>query len=189
MSYPIQPLGPFLAKMQRYRENELIPRVSIAELRTEPIPPRHSLDETAPIAMNQGSLGSCSACAIRAAIMAADETKSFEPSVLYIYTKELLYDNPNQPIKDLGSIPSHGMLIINQSGCASNALMPYTLNDQLFPIHFGELPSAACEADAAKHLFPLFKDITHNGSLEQAIWLPLALDFRWLRLLLCTPRS
>jgi len=119
-----------------------------------------SLAQYAPTPYNQGNLGSCTANAICALLKMINPDRTFDPSRLWIYTQELLMENPGQPLADRGANAADGCTIVNRLGVCREELMPYTMDAALNVLDFGQMPSAAAIADAAEHKFGLFQNAT-----------------------------
>lgn len=124
-----------------------------------------SLRQFMPTPMNQEGEGSCTAFSLCHYIKALDPTQ--DPSPQYLYTKELLKENPGQPLQDVGADAADGASIAYMEGVCPNDDFPYPVNPQTGQVlNFGQLPSQKAIADAAAHKLPyLATNVTYNGPL------------------------
>lgn len=160
------PYETFLKRIEK-RKN-LLPRQEI--ITNAAAPTSYSLQSYAPVPYNQGQLGSCTANAIAGLIkMTENPAVIFEPSRLFIYTMELMQENPGKPITDLGADAADGCTIISNTGVCPEIDMPYTMDANQNVIGFGKVPSATALQHASLHKYPMFKDVTNNGALLNTI--------------------
>jgi len=98
--------------------------------------------------------------------MTAAPSDTFEPSRLFVYTMEVMQENPGQPITDKGANAADGCTIINSDGVCPETDMPYTMDPTSQDVtDFGSPPSQTATTDALQHKYPLFQDVTNNGPL------------------------
>lgn len=146
------------------------------------VPPRdgpkrfssNSLKEFFPTPMNQEAEGSCTGFALSHYIKALDPTQ--DPSPQFIYTMELLKENPGQPIRDVGANVADGCQIARDTGVCPMKDFPYPVDPKTHKVlNFGQIPNAKAMADAAAHKLPYdATDVTFNGiskleTIEQLI--------------------
>ena len=120
--------------------------------------PTYSLKNYCSTPYDQALLGSCTANAICGLIKMIDP--QFSPSRLFIYTCELIQENPGQPIQDNGADAADGCMLLSTKGVCKESLMPYLTDSQGNVINFGEKPSSDAYADALNHIYKGFTDIT-----------------------------
>lgn len=162
------PLDVFLKKTKLRRE--ILESHQIVFTR-DMFPESISLQEYVKNIYAQGNLGACTANAICSLIKMTQDTKDskYEPSRLFLYTMELMKENPGKSITDLGANAMDGCLIAGTIGVCSESKMPYQLDAKLNVIGFGKKPSRGAMDDAKLHIFPKFKDVTENGPLLATI--------------------
>lgn len=161
---------PPLMECEAFRERirSKLGRLPVKALAPKVSPPSYSLQQFCPPAFNQADMGSCTANAIAGCILTCCG-QSFLPSRLFLYTEELLMENPNQPIVDRGADAADGCAVLASIGCCSEVYMPYVVDSSGHASGLGQLPSAEALADAKLHLFPMYANVTGCGPLLDTI--------------------
>lgn len=84
----------------------------------------------APLVVDQGEWGSCTAFAMRYAYMLykakTNQTTSLEPSTAFWYAQSRMYDSPNRPLSDDGSYIHSMVRVLQTLGTPTNTQWPYT---------------------------------------------------------------
>lgn len=120
---------------------------------------------------DQAQEGSSTSNAIAHYLKALDPNRNgplaFEPSRQFIYTKELLKENPGlSPLQDLGANAADGLTIIHDIGVPPDADFPYPVDPVTQKVtNFGQLPSETALANAAAHKYPQGSDVTNSGPM------------------------
>ena len=121
------------------------------------LPRRVDLRDECPAVYNQGSLGSCTANAIAAAVQfdRAKEalTDVFTPSRLFIYYNERAMEGTIE--SDAGAMLRDGIKSVAKLGAPHESLWPYLI------ARFRERPSAAAFKDGARHEAVLYQRLPH----------------------------
>ncbi len=122
------------------------------------LPEMVDLREKLPPVYNQGSLKSCTANAIAAAIeyefTKQDAKAALMPSRLFIYYNEREIENTVET--DCGGQIRNGIKTIASIGVCTETLWPY------IPGYFAKKPSAACYKEAIKHKAIKYKRVTQE---------------------------
>jgi C1A family cysteine protease len=118
-----------------------------------PLPVRVDLRDECPPVYNQGSLGSCTANAIAAALefdrMKQGEPDIFIPSRLFIYYNERVMEGTVD--EDSGAMIRDGIKSVAKQGAPHESLWPYVIKQ------FRRKPSKAAYKDAHKHAAVLYQ--------------------------------
>jgi len=112
-----------------------------------------------PPVYDQGSLGSCSAQAIAAAIdydIVKQDGKYITPSRLFIYYNERLIENSVD--SDNGSTIRDGINAISKYGCCHENLWPYNVDV------FTQQPSLECYADGTNFIAISYQNIDNTNA-------------------------
>jgi C1A family cysteine protease len=107
-------------------------------------PETASLVSRCPTPYDQGTLGSCTANAIAAAIDLVKTDKSFKPSRLFIYQNESLVEHSK--LVDHGADDMDGLVYISKKGVCSETTWPY--NTKKFKVK----PPKMAYNEAKKHI-------------------------------------
>ncbi|MGH9407985.1 MAG: C1 family peptidase [Vicinamibacterales bacterium] len=121
------------------------------------LPPRMDLRDHCPAVYNQGTLGSCTANAIAAAVQ-FDRAKQaladvFTPSRLFIYYNERAIEGTVD--SDAGAMLRDGIKSVAKLGAPHEALWPYVVR------RFRDRPSAAAFKDGARHDAVAYQRLPH----------------------------
>ena len=126
--------------------------------RLGPLPTKVDLRGECPPVYNQGSLGSCTANAIAAALQ-FDQIKQsvrgiFAPSRLFIYYNERVIEKSVD--KDSGAMIRDGIKSVAKQGAPHETLWPYVITQ------FRKKPSDAAYKDARKHPAVLYQRVRQD---------------------------
>jgi C1A family cysteine protease len=123
-----------------------------------PLPAHVDMRTECPPVYNQGSLGSCTANAIAAALefdqMKQKQPDVFVPSRLFIYYNERVMEDSVDV--DAGAMIRDGIKSVAKQGAPHEALWPYVLKQ------FRHKPSKAAYKDAHKHPAVLYQRLQHD---------------------------
>jgi len=126
--------------------------------RIGPLPPRVDLRSGCPHVYNQGSLGSCTANAIAAALefdqMKQKERDVFPPSRLFIYYNERVIEKSVD--EDSGAMIRDGIKSVAKQGAPREELWPYVIRQ------FRKKPSKPAYADARRHAAVLYQRVRQD---------------------------
>ena len=126
--------------------------------RIGPLPKNVDLRRQCPPVFDQGSLGSCTANAIAAALefdqMKQQLTDVFMPSRLFIYYNERVMEGTVR--EDAGAMIRDGVKSVAKQGAAHEKLWPYVLTK------FRTKPGKPVYADARKHEAVLYQRVTQD---------------------------
>lgn len=114
---------------------------------TQTLPASGSVKNQVQEVYDQGAEGSCTANAFCAAYRIVETDKTFNPSRAYVYYKERLVEDGNNPsgITDSGADVEDAVNYVAQYGVCSEASFPYnTANVDV-------APPASCDVEAAQH--------------------------------------
>jgi C1A family cysteine protease len=135
---------------------DLMFRAPLARL--GPLPRRVDLRPSCPPVYNQGSLGSCTANAIGAALqfdrMKQGLADSFPPSRLFIYYNERVIAHTVR--EDCGAMIRDGIKSVAKQGAPHERLWPYVI------AKFRTKPAVRAYADARTHPAVLYQRLTPN---------------------------
>ena len=125
--------------------------------RIGPLPPKVDLRSHCPPVYNQGSIGSCTANAIAAALQ-FDQMKQrrdvFVPSRLFIYYNERVIERTVD--EDAGAMIRDGIKSVAKQGAPRERLWPYAISK------FRTKPTKAAYRDARKHPAVLYQRVTQD---------------------------
>jgi C1A family cysteine protease len=126
--------------------------------RLGPLPKKVDLSPQCPPIWNQGSLGSCTAHAIAAALEFDQQKQQFAdvfvPSRLFIYYNERKMEGTVD--QDAGAMIRDGIKSVSKQGAPHEPLWPYALEK------FRTQPSTAAYADGRKHAAVLYQRVTQD---------------------------
>ena len=116
---------------------------------------------------DQGSEGSCTANAFCGAYRILEPDKSFVPSRQYVYWKERLAEDGNDPTKitDSGADVEDAVKYVSQNGVCSEASWPYD------PTKVDVAPPSSCDVEASAHKLGALTAIQvgNNNAIKNAI--------------------
>lgn len=114
--------------------------------------------------IDQGSLGSCTACAIASAYqfdLMKQSRPLFLPSRLFIYYNERLMEGTE--LQDSGAYIRDGIKSINSIGACPESNWPYLISK------FAVRPPAQCYSVAARHKSVLYRRVTQSLDQMKAV--------------------
>lgn len=132
---------------KKQKLNQLRSEKNLEKIGGNNLPASYSLKSLVQEVYNQGSEGSCTANAFCGAYKMLEPDKSFNPSRAYVYWKERLIEDGNNPsrVQDSGADVQDGIDWVCKNGVCSEQLWPYNVQN------VDKEPPKECDIEAEKH--------------------------------------